>query len=348
MLTRQISEADLEVANYERFHHPEPLVQKRMHVLYLKGKKYQQAAIADILDIHRNTVHNCLDLYEATGIEGLRRLGYRGPVSELDAHKPQVEDAFRKHPPRSVGEAARRIKELTGIERSGSRVKAFMHRMKMKPRKTGHIPAKAGPEKQESFLKETLRPLLKAAKKGKCHVFYMDGVHFVLQAFVAMVWCFERVFIPSASGRFRLNVLGAVHATSHEFRAVYNTSYITATTVIALLERLAKDFAGKPIHVVLDNARYQHCKAVLEAAERLRINLVFLPPYSPNLNLIERLWKFVKAEVCHARYYENNELFKNAIISCLNSLHQKPYKTQLKTLLKPNFQLFKNAQNLTN
>jgi transposase len=341
-----ISEADANAAKYEFSHHPEPTVQKRMLTIRLKYRGYQNQQIADILEISRNTVGNYLSLYEQLGLEGLKTLNYCGPQSKLDKHQVKVEASFRQTPPRSVREAAKRIKDLTGVKRSLGRVRAFLHRIGMNVRATGQIPAKADPNLQQQFHDQILQPLLRKAQKGHCHVLFLDSAHFVLAAFVAMVWCFERIFVKTAPGRFRLNVIGTIHATSKEFTALYNTTYITATTVVELLERLAKKYATKPIYIVLDNARYQHCQLVRQTAQKLGIQLVFLPPYSPNLNLIERLWKFVKAEVCAANHFDDAQSFQNAIINFLNQLDRKSMKKQLKTRLSLKFQIFHHAQNL--
>ena len=72
--------------------------------------------------------------------------------------------------------------------------------------------------------------------------------------------------------------------------------------------------------IILDNARYQHCALVIEKARELKIRLVFLPPYSPNLNLIERLWKFVKRKVLYNRYYPKYEQFYIAIANYLEQI----------------------------
>lgn len=344
--TVHISEADGTAAKYEFLNHPDPVVQKRMLCLRLKYRGYENQVIADILELSRNTIGNYLRIYEQRGFEGLKELNYQGPVSKLDKHQPKVEASFRQEPPRSVKEAGARIKKLTGIKRSATRVRAFLRRMGMSPLATGQIPAKADPERQKQFHDRVLQPLLQEAQAGKCHVFFLDSVHFVLAAFVAIVWCFERVFVKTAPGRFRLNVIGAIHATSKELTALYNTTYVTADTVVQLLEEIALRYAGLPIHIILDNARYQHCQFVKDAALRLNITLVFLPPYSPNLNLIERLWKFVKAEVCAANYFENPKIFQNTIVGFLNQLDRKSIKKELKTRLTLNFQLFHHAQNL--
>src|SRR5436305_14526695 len=99
---------------------------------------------------------------------------------------------------------------------------------------------------------------------------------------------------------------------------------------------------SQPITLVIDNARYQRCRLVMETAKHLGIELLFLPPSSPNLNLIERLCKFVKKECLYTKYYENFGLFKQAIVECLSQT-TACHKTALDSLLTLTFQIFKPA-----
>lgn len=147
------------------------------------------------------------------------------------------------------------------------------------------------------------------------------------------------MFIQAPSGRQRFNVLGALDAITHELITVTNETYITAESVCELLRRLADRQTGRPITLVLDNARYQRCGAVQTLAEALGIELLFLPSYSPNLNLIERLWKFVKKQALYNHYYANFAEFKTAIENCLTQC-QTEHKSQLDSLLTLNFQSF--------
>jgi transposase len=179
------------------------------------------------------------------------------------------------------------------------------------------IPAKADPVAQATYLKTILEPRLEQAKVGKRAVFFVDAAHFVLAPFLGFLWTVARVFLQAPSGRQRFNVLGALNALSHELITVTNESYITSQEVCQLLQKLAALPLKMPISVVLDNARYQRCALVLETAAKLGIELCFLPPYSPNLNLIERLWKFVKKQCLYSIYYEDFAPFKAAIGTCL-------------------------------
>ena len=104
------------------------------------------------------------------------------------------------------------------------------------------------------------------------------------------------------------------------------------------LQRLRDMTPDIPIAVVMDNARYQHCKAVMDKAKELGIQLLFLPPYSPNLNIIERLWKFIKKSVLYGRYYDKPVKFHQAIKDFLKEINSK-HQSELNTLLTLNFQI---------
>ena len=148
-----------------------------------------------------------------------------------------------------------------------------------------------------------------------------------------------RTFLPAASGRQRFNVLGALNATTHELIAITNDHYINALSVCELLWRLAPLALEKPVTLVMDNARYQRCALVQELAALLHLEILFLPAYSPNLNLIERLWKFVKKQCLYAKYHVDFEALKTAITQCLDQTHTV-HKGALDSLLTLRFQTF--------
>lgn len=195
-------------------------------------------------------------------------------------------------------------------------------------------------------LKKTLQPRLNEAQTGKRTVFFVDAAHFVLAPFLGYLWSFCRLFIKAPSGRQRLNVLGALNAVSHELITVINDSYINAQSVCDLLWKIHRLYSQAPVTIVLDNAKYQRCRIVMALAEELDIELLFLPPYSPNLNLIERLWKFVKKQCLYSKYYDQFASFQQAIINCLSQTHST-YKLELDSLLTLKFQTFQESQFLS-
>ena len=107
--------------------------------------------------------------------------------------------------------------------------------------------------------------------------------------------------------------------------------------------QLASLHVNIPLTLVLDNARYQKCAVVQDLAERLHIELLYLPSYSPNLNLIERLWKFVKKQCLYSKYYADYEAFTQAISYCLQHTHDL-HKKELDSLLTLRFQTFEKVQ----
>lgn len=185
-----------------------------------------------------------------------------------------------------------------------------------------------------------MEPRLKEAQEGKRVVLFVDVAHFVHKAYLGVIWCFKRVFIKVPSGRQRLNIIGAVNAISKKLSLMTNTTYINAVTFCDFLKMLATQYVHMPITIILDNARYQKCELVRETAKALNIELLYLPAYSPNLNLIERFWKFVKKRCLYLKYYSTFKEFCSTIIQCVEQADAK-HKRELRNLLSLNFQSFK-------
>lgn len=172
---------------------------------------------------------------------------------------------------------------------------------------------------------------MEKAEKGSIALLFLDASHFVMGCdFLGHIYGKARRFVMTFSGRMRYNVLGAMDYVTKKVLVIANDSYITATEVCDMLRKIAAEYEKKEVHLVLDNARYQKCQAVRTLAEQLGIHLEYIPPYSPNLNLIERLWKFVKSELS-SKYYSDFCAFKQKIDSIISSTDgkSKPYIDRL-------------------
>jgi len=314
-----------------------------MEALYLTSQGLTPEVVWRLCAISKPTFYRYLHEYRQGGIEKLKEVPFYRRPSQLADYRTSIEADFRQRPPASVAEAAQRIAELTGLERCPTQVRQFLTSLGMKPRKVGQIPAKADVTQQEAFKTEQLEPRLEEAKAGQRVVFFMDAAHFVFAPFLGLVWCFERLFVKAPSGRQRLNVLAALNATTRDIFSVKNLTYITAETVCELLRLLAGAHPGVPMTIVLDNARYQRCALVQSLAASLGIELLFLPAYSPNLNLIERFWKFVKKQCLYSKYYPDHIAFQHAIIACIEQAPDQ-YQHALKSLLTLKFQTFKEVR----
>ncbi len=180
---------------------------------------------------------------------------------------------------------------------------------------------------------------MEKAKAGELSLLFMDASHFVLGCdFLGGIYCRVRRFVLTFSGRKRYNVLGAIDYVTKKVLTVTNDTYITAVEVCEMLRKVSAEYPGKAVHIVLDNARYQKCEAVRNLAAELGIILQYIPPYSPNLNLIERLWKFVKGEL-RSKYYDNFSEFQNRIDAIIDST-AKENLPKVKKLINDKIQLF--------
>jgi len=342
MIKLEFSIETVKQLHYERRYDAHPRVRQRMEVVYLKALGYPHQEIGRIVGIGQKALREYLRIYQTGGIEALKVLNFYRPKSELDKYREQVRREFEVRPAKSINEATQRIENLTGLRRSPTQVNRFLKGLGLKRLKTGHIPAKADPKKQRTFVEKELEPRLEEAKQGKRHLFFVDAAHFVMQPFLGFLWCFVRQFIQSPSRRKRFNVLGALHATTLQVVTFTNDSYINSFSVARLMCKIAIDFSGLPITLVMDNARDQRCRFVMDQATALDIELLFLPPYSPNLNLIERLWKFVKKKCLYSEYYQSFADFKQAIGNCIAQTDRE-HKPELTSLLTLKFQTFQNV-----
>src|SRR4051812_48665266 len=346
MRTFTFTAEDLRDLAHDRYHHPDPRVQRKMEVLWLKSHELSHDDIAAYADVSRRTVQRYLDESLEGGLPRLRRGRSHHPRSALVEHQASLEEYFRQHPPRSVKQARAVIEQRTGVRRGLSQVRHFLKdRLGLRWRQVGAIPVppkqtvEEHAREQAAFVEQELEPRLEQARQGRRQVYFVDAAHFVFAPFLGCLWCAARLFVRAASGRKRYNVLGALDAVTHRLIRVTNFDYINAESVCALLRAVAGASVGLPITLVLDNARYQKCALVQGLAASLGIELLYLPSYSPDLNLIERLWRFVRQESLNSTYYEAFEQFTAAIDQCLDGLHTV-HKGEMETLLTHKFQMF--------
>ena len=194
---------------------------------------------------------------------------------------------------------------------------------------------------QAEFKAQKLDPVLVEAQAGQRDVFFVDAAHFVRGVYLCCVWCLVRMMIRGASGRQRYNVLGAWNAVTRQLIRISNVTRVSSDTMVELLVKIAA-VKTRATTLVLDNARYQHGAKVQAEAQRLGIDLLFLTSYSPNLNRIERLWKFTKKKVLRGKTYPDFAAFQAAIDDCLDKTATE-YQEPIKTLMTLQFQTFDKA-----
>jgi len=271
-----------------------------------------------------------------------KKIKGRGRKSKLKDVESEIIEEIERNDYHSRQQIADMIEEKHGIKVSLPVIGTLLKKNEIKRLKCGSLPAKADTKKQRSFYETILHPLMEQAKSGKSVLLFLDASHFVMGCdFLGYIYGKVRRFIKTYSGRKRYNVLGALNFVSKKVTTVTNDTYITSTHICDMLRKIALEYAGKPISVILDNASYQKCDLVKNLAIQLGISLVFIPPYSPNLNLIERLWKFVKTEL-RTKYYDNFALFRDKIDFIIDSTI-KDNKFAIDRLISDNVQLFDDA-----
>jgi len=145
--------------------------------------------------------------------------------------------------------------------------------------------------------------------------------------------------VRANSGRRRVNIIGALDAVTRKPLTLITEANCDQETMIVFLGEIGKEYTdrGKTVHVFLDNASYNRAYRVQARAKELNIELHYLPPYSPNLNLIERLWKFFKKKVIKNHYYPTFTEFLEAIVSFFHGI--AAHDTELATLLSLKFEI---------
>ena len=310
----------------------------RIKAVVLLATDWRAEEVAEVLQVDPNTVRNHFRRYRQGGIEALGNTAFRGSACALDEEQLAILDAhLQEHLYLSAKAVAHWVEETFGVSYTESGMTALLHRLGYVYKKPKLIPGKADPQAQERFLVEYEK--LKQDKGEDDPVYFMDAVHPQHNPVIACGWIKrgEEREVRSNTGRRRVNINGAIDLDRLE-PVVRFEDTINGDSTIALLEQLEQLHpAATWIYVICDNARYYRSKAVKEYLKTSRIKLVFLPPYAPNLNLIERLWKFFKKKILYNHYFETFDQFKSACERFFANPRQ--YHRELRSLLTENFEI---------
>ena len=226
------------------------------------------------------------------------------------------------------------VKNKYNIQYSRSGMTAWLKSHNFTYKKPHPIPQKYNQQKQETFIQ-----LLNTLKTQRNPLYFIDATHPEHQSKSGYGWIFKgsNKAILTTSTQKRVHILGALSYPGNKLTIIEDTT-INSQSVIALLEKLKFEHApGTIINCVLDNAKYQKSVLIQDyIMQNQNIKLHYLPAYSPNLNLIERLWKFMHKYVTNNYYYQHFENFRYSILSFLRNIDN--FKNELQTLLTFKFQ----------
>lgn len=311
----------------------------RLTVLIMLDEGFSQETIALCLGIHADTVSNWKQKYESVSRNLHRYLSdnyvaFSGYLS--NEQLLQFDAQLQAQPALTSRQAGDYLFNRYGLDYSDAGVTALLHRLDFVYKKVKPVPGKADEQAQQAFVEE-LQELL---QKPDTVVYFTDATHpsHNTQPHYGWIKKGKEKQIAANTARQRLNLQGAVHVGSSIKALIQPAPTINSQSVIDLYASLLKSHRQKKIVVICDNARY-HRSSLLEEwlAQHPRISQKFLPAYSPNLNLIERLWKWMKKKVTATVYYPTFAEFKKAVLDLFARLPD--YQQELKSLLTLKFQL---------
>jgi transposase len=311
----------------------------RIKAIVLLSQGWTFVQVAQALLIDEETIRNYLKCYKAKGVKGLLKNNFKGTESKLSKKElRQLDKRLQNETYLTVQEIVLYVKATFKIKYSISGMTELLHRMSYVYKKPKVVPGKADLEAQKSFINSYKK--LKSKKGENDPIYFMDGTHPQHNTVAAYGWIKKGTdkTIKSNSGRQRLNINGAINIEKIKMSVHYADS-INAQSTIALFKKVERaNKKANKIYLIADNARYYKSKLVKEYLKHSKVKLVFLPAYSPNLNLIERLWKHFRKTVLYNKYYKSFDEFK---LICKNFFKNiKKYRKELASLLKDNFQLF--------
>jgi transposase len=318
------------------------LTYQKLTTLLMLHKKYPISEIAFILGVDESTIYRHYHLYNSSkNFDSYLALHYKPCVGKLtDEQKELVQIYVKANICHSSLQVLQYIKDTFGVEYKPDSVIVLLHRLGFVYKKTKLMPSKADAQKQEQFIAE-FREIEQNLPENEL-ILFGDGVHPHHNTESTYAWIEKGAEkeIPSNTGRVRVNINGAINPANPCEVVHHKADTINAATTIIWLSMIEERFPHKKvIHLFVDNARYYRSKEVQKYLENSRIKMHFLPPYSPNLNPIERLWKFLKKQVIKSNYTPDPNVFRQRIDDFFHEIHN--YKEQLQSLINTNFQKLK-------
>ena len=310
----------------------------KLKAIMLIAQGFPRKLVATALFLDEETISSYVEQYNNGSIEDLLRDEYKGSSRKLSKNQiSELDEHLRNHTYLKVVEIVEYVKNTYDIVYTVSGMTDLLHDMKFVYKKPKIVPGKANMAEQEAFVE--LYRNLKDSKDDRTKIFFMDGTHPQHNPIASYGWIKkgEDKEIKSNTGRRRLNINGAVCIETLDVISVFDESVNAQSTIKLFKKILHKNPNAEKIHVICDNARYYRSKMVNEFLENSKIELVFLPPYAPNLNVIERLWRYFKKEIVYNKYYGTFDLFQETCKDFFKNIGK--HKNALSTLLTDKFKL---------
>ncbi len=284
------------------------------------------------------TIKNYESKYLEGGLDRLLTFDYKGRVTKLTTEQ---EKELKAHVGKMYYNDSKLlieyVKEKYGVIFSESGIVNLLHRLGFVYKLTKVIPAKPDPDRQLKHLRKYEK--LKALKHDDSVIMFMDGVHPEFNSKPTYCWIEKgkEKEVRANTGRKRINLNGAVNINNLDL-IIREDCSVNVYSTVELFKQIEAFYPLAPaIYIVADNAGYYRSKMVKEYLKNSRIRIVFIPPYSPNLNLIERLWKFYRKNILYDCCCKTFDEFRKTTMIFFTNI--KDYSDKLTSLLTENFQI---------
>lgn len=309
----------------------------RLKAILLRSEGWTVPQISQALRLHQSTVIRHIEDYKS----GKLKNESGGSTSHLSESQTQelighLEATTYHH----NHEIVLYVKEHFGVTFTVAGMHKWLHRHGFSYKKPKGLPHKSDPQLQKEFIAEY--ESLKQEVGDKEPILFMDSVHPTQETKLSYGWIRtgKTKHVDTTASRTRINIVGAIQLghLSQAITAQYDK--INAESIINFLDKVRVHYGSTRVHLILDQAGYHRAVSVAEYAEKLNIKLHFLPPYSPNLNPIERLWKVMNEKTRNNRFFKSAKDFKEAIHSFFDDI-LPGIGENLDSRINDNFQLFK-------
>ena len=312
----------------------------KLKAILLLDKGYSCVEVGKILLLDDDTIRKYRDQYLTQGVESLLSDHNKGTTGFLNTEQIQkLDNHLSENVYRDSKGIVVWIEKEFGVNYSVSGIHTLLKRLGFVYKKPVSTPCKVNVEKQEEFVEQYKE--LKESLTDQDQIYFVDGVHPQHNTIAAYGWIKKgkTKHLKTNNGRNRTHINGALNLATKELIYVEDERINSQTMIALLLLIIQKQKEGK-IYIVLDNASYYHAKIVKDfLKEHPRIVLKFLPPYSPNLNIIERLWKILKSKVVYNRFYLKFNDFRDKVIEFLEN--KTWLNDEFENILTDNFQIIK-------
>lgn len=300
--------------------------------MYADGYSFTQ--IAKVLLLDDETIRRHINDYE---VAQKLRPENGGSQSQLECNAEELIGHLSEVTYLYVKDICAHVKATYGLGYSVSGMTKWLKANGFRYKKPHAVPARTDLEKQQTFIKHYAK--LKESAGNKEPIYFLDSCHPAHQTRLVYGWILkgERKAIATTARQYRVNVMGAICLAGHRIIVHQQADRIDAESIMVFLKELRKRHPNNTkLHIIWDRAPYHRSHLVKKYAKILNIKIHYLPPYSPNLNPIERLWKIMHEQVTYNQYYETFAQFKEAIGDFFRHIGKK--KIILRARINDHFQ----------